>query len=131
MPTKTLIDEAALIADLNAHFPGAKAQSLSSWSSNPTQIGAVVSGEAEIEPGYCIGPSIYLDDEAYDGYIHRGFEAWCEVRGWCVETYEFGTLWVVPLPSQQELAAWRTKCDAINEAHAQRSVLLAGDELPL
>ncbi|WP_288898759.1 hypothetical protein [uncultured Delftia sp.] len=131
MPTKTLIDEAALIADLNASFPGARAKSLRDWSGNSEQIGAVVCGEAEIEPGYCIGPYNPLDDEAYNGSVHRGFEAWCEVRGWCVETYEFGTLWVVPLPSQQELAAWRTKCDAINEAHAQRSVLLAGDELPL
>ena len=105
MPTKTLIDEAALIADLNAHFPGAKAQSLRSWSSNPTQMGAVVSGEAEIKPGYCIGPSIYLDDEAYDGYIHRGFEAWCVARGWYVEIYEHGTLWVVPLPLDSALEA--------------------------
>lgn len=131
MTKKTHADEAALIAALNATFPGARAVSLRKWSANSEQIGAVVCGEAEIEPGYCIGPYIPLGGEAYNGSVHRGFEAWCEDRGWYVETYEYGTLWVVPLPSQVELAAWRTKCDAINKAHAQRSALQAGDELPL
>lgn len=113
MPTKSINDEAALIADLNATFPGARATSLRKWSGNPEQIGTVVCGEAEIEPGYCIGPYIPQNDEAYDSSVHRGFEAWCKARGWYVETYEFGTLWVVPLPSQEFLDEWRLAQEAL------------------
>lgn len=97
-----------MIADLNATFPGAGARSLRQWSGKECHIGAVVSGEAEIESGYPIGPYIYdAENKAYDGHIHKGFEVWCEARGWYVEVYEPGTLWVIPLPSQQELDEWR------------------------
>lgn len=106
MTNKTYADEAALIADLNNTFPGARAVSLGKWSSNPEQTGAVVCGEAEIEPSYSIGLYWPIDDDAYNGSVHKGFEAWCEARGWYVETYDYGTLWVVPLPSQEELDAW-------------------------
>ena len=127
MSTKTHGDEAALIADLNATFPNARATSLRKWSGNPEQIGAVVNGEAEIEPGYAIGPYIPEDDESYNGSVHRGFEAWCKARGWYVETYEYGTLWVVPLPSQQFLDEWR----AFNEDLAnQKRDFVGPPDLP-
>jgi hypothetical protein len=92
-------DEAVLIADLNATFPRADAKSLRIWSGNTTNFGACICGEAEIEDGFEIGPYIAPDDEAYDGYIHKAFAAWVEARGWYVEVYEPGTLWVVPLPT--------------------------------
>lgn len=112
MTTKNIDDEAALIADLNATFPGAMARSLRTWSGDPMFIGAVVCGEAEIEEGYAIGPYSPPADPAYNGCTHSGFEAWCELRGWYVEVHDYGTLFVVPLPSEAQQAEWEIMCAA-------------------
>lgn len=99
--TKTIEDEAALIAELNAVFPRSDARSLREWRNRSTSIGAVVCGEAKIG-GEEIGPTVVADHETYNGWVHKAFEAWCEDRGWYVEVYEPGTLWVVPLPGDSE-----------------------------
>lgn len=124
MSTKSIEDEAALIADLNATFPGARATSLRTWADNPKQIGAVVSGAGTNAAGLEIQPVIYPDHEAYDGRTLIEFEKWCNARGWYAETYDVGTLWVVPLPSQQELAEWR----AFQEKLAQERALQPVDD---
>src|SRR5690606_35230625 len=86
---KTIEDEAALIAELNAVFPRSDAQSLRKWRNRATSIGAVVCGEAKIG-GEEIGPTVVVDHETYNGWVHKAFEAWCEDRGWYVEVYEPG-----------------------------------------
>ena len=97
-------DEIALIADINATFPRANARSLREWANDPAQLGAVISGEALIgdEP---IAPYICPDDEAYDGWTHGAFKEWVEARGWYVEVYEPGTLWIVPCAMPAEALA--------------------------
>jgi len=111
MPVNVSCDaaEAALLADLAATFPGANPVSLRQWSGRPDHFGAVVCGEAEIEPGYAIGPYGPVDVEEYEGgALHLGFVAWAERRGWHVEVYDFGTLWLTPLADLNErVDAWK------------------------
>ena len=97
---KTLSNEAVLIADLNATFHGCGATSLRQWSGNPLQIGAVVGGESGVVEGEPIAPYIYPESTAYDGWVHGAFSEWVRQRGWYVEVYEPGTLWVVPIPTE-------------------------------
>ncbi len=127
---KTASDEIALIAELQATFPGSRPVSLRTWQGHTDSIGVVVCGEAEVAPGQPIGPYRYVDMPEYNGLIHTGFEAWLEARGWYAEVYEYGTLWILPLPSQQELDEWRAECDAINKEYAQRGALQADDGAP-
>lgn len=100
---KTINDEDALIAELRQAFPRTDPVSLRRWSNQPNNIGACVCGEAEID-GLDIGPYIHPnyepEDTPYNGWVLKAFEAWCEARGWYVEVYEPGTLWVVPLPAE-------------------------------
>lgn len=97
MSEKNTADEAAFIADLNATFPGCNARSLRQWSGNPAYIGAVVGGEADVIEGEPIAPYVFQDSAEYDGWVHGAFAAWVSLRGWYVEVYEPGTLWVVPI----------------------------------
>ncbi|OGA63054.1 MAG: hypothetical protein A2710_26510 [Burkholderiales bacterium RIFCSPHIGHO2_01_FULL_64_960] len=97
MSEKNTADEAAFIADLNATFPGCSARSLRQWSGNPAYIGAVVGGEADVIDGEPIAPYVFQDSAEYDGWVHGAFAAWVSLRGWYVEVYEPGTLWVVPI----------------------------------
>lgn len=127
MSTKSPEDEAALIADLNATFPDARATSLRTWAGNPKQTGAVVCGEALMPDGSCVGLYAHnSEDEAYDGLTHKGFEAWCKERGWYVELYDAGVLWVVPLPSRQEL----DECNAAQAAIVRQRIGQPGGGVP-
>ena len=92
-------DEARLIADLAATFPGTNPRSLRQWSGRSTSFGACVCGEAVMPDGCEIGPYIFPDSDEYDGWVHAGFEAWVEARGWYVELYEPGALHIVPIPA--------------------------------
>lgn len=94
-----MTDEQKLIADLNATFKNADARPLSSWWNKPDAVGAAVCGEAEFAPDEPIGPYIPCTDAPYDGYLHTGFARWAESRGWHVEVYEPGVLFLVPLSS--------------------------------
>ncbi|MEH3087698.1 MAG: hypothetical protein PGN26_14455 [Xylophilus ampelinus] len=94
---KPLADETALIAELSAVFPGCRARPLREWTDGPVGIAIALSGEAAFEPGEPIGPYISPgDDPAYDGWVHKGFSAWVAARGWYVEVYEPGLLWLLP-----------------------------------
>lgn len=98
--TKTVEDEQGLIAELRTAFPRTDPRSLRAWSNKPANIGAVVCGEAEIdglEIGPTINPNYDIDDTPYNGWVLKAFEAWCTARGWYVEVYDPGTLWVVPI----------------------------------
>jgi hypothetical protein len=98
MEARLAATEAALLSDLASTFPAANPASLREWLGQPSRYGVVVSGEAEIEPDFPIGPYRAVDDDAYEGgLIHLAFVAWAELRGWHVEVYEPGTLWLVPL----------------------------------
>lgn len=121
---KNEADEARLISDLNATFPGVDATSLRQWSGHSDCLGAVVSGEARMPDGLEIGPYIAPEIDEYDGYIHQGFEAWLNARGWYVELYEPGTLWVVPIP---EIAA---SVDRLTAAWFPPPKHLRGEVLP-
>lgn len=51
-----------------------------------------------------------VDPPGYSSFVHGGFLAWLEARGWYVETYDYGSYMVVPIalqqvPSEQSTAA--------------------------
>lgn len=94
------ISQAAMLADLSASFPALEKRPLSEFSSAYAgQDGVVVCGDVPRmletgEPIFCwIGGCA---EGSYDGYIHTGFVAWLEARGWAWECYDIGTMFLVP-----------------------------------
>lgn len=37
-----------------------------------------------------------VDDPTYNGFMHTGFEAWLQARGWAWDCYDIGTIFLVP-----------------------------------
>lgn len=88
------IAKAALIADLNASFPGIAARPAPAIHGS----GAIsVCGLALMPDGLPIFSDLYTDSPEYDGSLHTAFSAWCEARGWYVEPYDGERLDLVPI----------------------------------
>lgn len=108
--SETIVDggrsicQAAMLADLSASFPAMKKRPLAEFSQEfAAQDGVWVCGDPPTMPGtaepiFCWMGSGYCADEEglYDGYIHTGFVAWLEARGWFWECYDIGTALLVP-----------------------------------
>jgi hypothetical protein len=93
-----------LLADLRATFPGIDARPLrefgTEWRNRP---GVWTGGDSISMPdGLPIFSSMHCDDPHYNGYVHDGFEAWLQARGWYVETYDGGTFLILSLVELEE-----------------------------
>lgn len=87
--------EAALIADLEATFPGVHARALSDpkWSgSSGFTRGVRIAGEAVMPDGLPMLCTLACPDpdEYYDGEVHLAFIAWLKARGWSLECWDCG-----------------------------------------
>lgn len=105
--TRDLPSEEALIADLKATFPGIHARPLREFGAPgreyPCGVWAGADGTAMPDELPIFSTLACSDPDHYDGNIHVGFLAWLQARGWYVESYDGGTHFIVPLPSEEEV----------------------------
>jgi hypothetical protein len=94
----TAADEAKLISDLRATFPGLRVAPIAGQFDSYSKIGARARGEADMPDGLLIFTTLTNDADEYDGYVHEGFRAWLESRGWYYEVYDLGILDILPAP---------------------------------
>ena len=94
--------ENELIADLKVTFPGIHARPLSEYGAPGWTHGVWTGGEALMPDGLPVFSTLHNEMGDYDGGIHEGFTAWLASRGWYIETYDYGTHFIVPSPDGQQ-----------------------------
>jgi hypothetical protein len=107
-----MLTEDQLLADLQATFPGLNAQPLRTFGPLKTihkdpqnARGAWFKFQDDVGPfmpdGLPIalipGPGVEPDENGYSSFIHDGFVAWLESRGWYIEMYDYGHYMIVSI----------------------------------
>lgn len=94
-----MITEPELIADLKAAYPKLFVRPLAEFGAQGWTEGVWTGGEALMPDGLPIFTGIHNDCDEYDGFVHAGFAAWLESRGWYIEPYDAGTFFIVSAES--------------------------------
>lgn len=93
----SLTDE-QMAAELTITFRITRLISLPEWGpKHGAHGGFVVGTEGQMPDGEPMFTELPGDDDGYDGFIHKGFSAWLEARGWAYDAYDGGTFFLVPL----------------------------------
>ena len=66
------------------------------------------------------------DDDFYDGFVHVGFIAWLDARGWGIERYDGDTFFLLPKSNFDWVKAW----PAEHSATVPPSALADSDPCP-
>lgn len=111
-------DEATLIADLRATYPGLHVRPLREYYRDGHYMkdtaGAWVGGEACMPDGLPIFDQLSYGEEGYDGGVHEGFTIWLEDHGWYLECEDYGTYMAVSiLATQLYQGMTQEECDAV------------------
>ncbi|MES2939208.1 MAG: hypothetical protein V4864_16095 [Pseudomonadota bacterium] len=99
-----MITEQELLADLAATFPGLNAQPLRTFGKNWTNAAGAWFHKPHFMPD---GLPLFVvpfevgnvEPEGYRCWVHEAFLVWLELRGWHLETYDYGTYLIVPEPA--------------------------------
>lgn len=94
-----LPNEAELINDLKVLCPELHVRPVSEFGKDYKDwIGVWTGGEGNMPDGLQIfNDLIHTTDEGYNGGVHDGFIAWLESRGWYIENYDGGTMFIIPI----------------------------------
>ena len=124
---KEFPNEATLIAEMKATFPGLMARPVREFGLQGFNHGAWTGGPGNMPDGLPIfDPLQHGVDDGYDGGVHEGFTAWLERRGWYLENYDGSAYLAIPILQAQQLgAAW-----AAYEANTPKRPSLADNESP-
>lgn len=95
---KTLDDENTLLADVLATFPGIFARPLRQFSPRYAEaVGLWLAGENNMPDGLPMFSTFLHDCDTHDCFVHKGFLAWLELRGWYIEAYDGATFLAFPI----------------------------------
>ncbi len=97
--SQSTANTAQMMAEIAITFPTLKVRPLREFSSGYANAEGIWTGaDGDMMPdGYPIFATTDPDPDLYDGYVHTGFLAWLEARGWAYDAYDGGTYFLVPL----------------------------------
>jgi hypothetical protein len=96
MALKTIADEALLIDELHATFPGIFARPLREYGANwADAIGVWTGGDVTLV-GFNLFESVSPDPTLYNGRVLHLFEVWLERRGWWIGDYDGAVFHILP-----------------------------------
>lgn len=124
----TGVTKGQLLDDIKATFPGISVMFRKSCCEDNTPSWMIAAGDDAVMPDSLpIFSSLFNGEDTHDGEVHTAFTAWLENRGWYLERED--EFWFVPepIPTAEEIEAFRRD---FLMTDAERAALPVDDGVP-